>query len=199
MDQHPAEDDDGGFVAEENELRASSPEKPAENHLLYRQRPHPTPSIRSALHHPHKLHRKDGGDLAATEAERGNKISIAQSPAPLRRPHQEHQRSPDRRICKHKPPEARRFRQPWPRQGEGRAPVPLFPSNAATSTSPAPPEEPTLLSTRVRRGSEVPPLSSHRNSSRRGRRPSIRPSAERGKEGGSLFASPTTVARGRGK
>jgi hypothetical protein len=90
-----------------------------------------------------------------------------------------------------KEPGARRRRPKERRRGRERAPAPLFHGVAAATSPPAPPRKPTLLSTRLRHGSGVPPLSHHRNGGRRGRGPTNRPSAERGwRKTNSLFASP---------
>jgi hypothetical protein len=93
-------------------------------------------------------------------------------------------------------PETRRQHPTEHRRDGEQDPATLFQSAAAATTSPAPPGNPTLLSTRLRHGSEVPPLSHHLKGGRRVRGPADRPSAERGTWTTSL--SPlSTVARKR--
>jgi hypothetical protein len=95
-------------------------------------------------------------------------------------------------------PGARR-RHPGERRRDGdRTPAPLFHGVAAATTSPAPPRNPTLLSTRLRHRSGVPPLSHHRSGGRRGRGPTNRPSAElEGTKTSSLSPLLTVAGRGR--
>ena len=135
--------------------------------------------------HPQKIHGEVGAHLTAAETETGDKRSTSRPSPP-----------PPQPCPAHQTPGAHRHRRREPRRGEEGTPAPLFHRAAAAPTSPAPPEDPTLLYTRLRHESEVPPPSGHLNGDQRGRGTTDRPSAEDGIELSSLFSSPYCSTRG---
>ena len=86
----------------------------------------------------------------------------------------------DRPIRRSPTPEPPHRSHAWLRRDGEEGPAPLFHAAAATTTLAAPTGSQTLLSTSLRHRSEVPPLSHRRTDGRRGRRPTIWPSAEQG-------------------